>query len=71
MSQEMDGFRMQELFKNEQNSSLNTPVQQRKINLAVLASGGGSNLASIINAINDNVLTNANIALVISDREKS
>ena len=44
---------------------------ERKKNIAVLASGGGSNLASIINAINDNMLTNVNIALVISDRENA
>lgn len=37
--------------------------------LAVLASGSGSNLASLINAVNSKSIANANIALVISNKK--
>ena len=37
--------------------------------LAVLASGKGSNLSALINAINSGNIANANIALVISNKK--
>lgn len=37
--------------------------------IAILASGNGSNLASLINAINSGKIANANIALVISNKK--
>lgn len=42
-----------------------------KINLAVLASGSGSNLGAIINAVNSNTIKNADISLVISNKESA
>jgi len=41
----------------------------KKANLAVLASGSGSNLAALINAINDGVIENARISVVISNKQ--
>ena len=59
MSQEMDGFKTNEL--------LNAPASQK--NIAVLVSGNGSNLKALINAVNTGKITNANIALVISNKK--
>lgn len=38
-------------------------------NIAVLASGNGSNLAALINAVNSGNIANANIALVVSNKK--
>jgi len=40
-----------------------------KARLAVLVSGRGSNLAALINSVNESIIDNAEISLVISDRE--
>jgi len=61
MSQEMDGFKTNEL--------LNAPASQK--NIAVLVSGNGSNLKALINAVNTGKITNANIALVISNKKNA
>ncbi|OGH96777.1 MAG: phosphoribosylglycinamide formyltransferase [Candidatus Melainabacteria bacterium GWA2_34_9] len=55
----MDGFKTNEL--------LNAPASQK--NIAVLVSGNGSNLKALINAVNTGKITNANIALVISNKK--
>jgi phosphoribosylglycinamide formyltransferase-1 len=43
----------------------------RKANLAVLASGSGSNLAALISAVDGGIIDNARIALVISNRSSA
>lgn len=45
--------------------------EKRKANLAVLASGSGSNLASLISAVNQGIIDNARIALVISNKQSA
>ena len=40
------------------------------LKLAVLVSGGGTNLQAIIDAIRDGVVTNAEIDIVISNNKK-
>lgn len=45
--------------------------KQKKANLAVLVSGNGSNLASLISAVNEGVLDNAQISLVISNKSSA
>jgi phosphoribosylglycinamide formyltransferase-1 len=43
----------------------------KKANLAVLASGGGSNLAALINAVNEGIIDNARIAVVITNKHSA
>lgn len=45
--------------------------EKRKANLAVLASGSGSNLASLISAVNQGIIDNAHISLVISNKQSA
>ena len=39
-----------------------------KVKIAVLVSGGGTNLQALINSIKDNVIKNGEISLVISNK---
>lgn len=41
------------------------------LNIAVLVSGGGTNLQAIIDAVNDGKITNTKISLVISNKENA
>ena len=56
MLQEMDGF------KN---------AQALRKNIAVLASGNGSNLSALINGVNTGKIANANITVVISNKKNA
>ncbi len=44
-------------------------MKSRKVNLAVLASGSGSNLAALIDGVNDGVITDARVSVVISNKK--
>jgi phosphoribosylglycinamide formyltransferase-1 len=44
-------------------------MTKRKANLAVLVSGSGSNLAALIDAVNEGIIDNGQISLVISNKE--
>jgi len=46
-------------------------TNSEKKNIAVLASGSGSNLASIINAVSTGIIENAMVALVISNKKEA
>lgn len=43
----------------------------KKAKIAVLVSGGGTNLQALINAQNDNIITSGKIELVISNKENA
>ena len=44
-------------------------MTKRKANLAVFVSGSGSNLAALIDAVNNDAINNGQIALVVSNKE--
>lgn len=44
-------------------------MNKTKTNLAVLVSGSGSNLAALIEAVNEGIITDGQISLVISNKE--
>ncbi|OGI01113.1 MAG: phosphoribosylglycinamide formyltransferase [Candidatus Melainabacteria bacterium GWF2_32_7] len=56
----MDGFKI---------NKLKIPTARK--NIAILASGNGSNLEALINAVNTEEITNANIALVVSNKNNA
>jgi phosphoribosylglycinamide formyltransferase-1 len=62
MSQEMAGYNCEAGMDDMNVSSCNK-------NIAVLASGNGSNLGALINAVNSGKIKNATIALVVSNQK--
>lgn len=44
-------------------------MKKKKTNLAVLVSGSGSNLAALINAVNEGIIKDGQISLVISNKK--
>ena len=58
---------MKDIIQNTNTDSDNRPDNSRKINIAVLVSGGGTNLQALIDAQNSGIITSGKLELVISN----